>query len=62
METTKVEEHRTEVVLVFSAPVKYRVVKIAHSSFKVVLQIIKYTMIYSGSGPSLEVIALRPAV
>jgi hypothetical protein len=44
---------------VFSAPVKYIIVKITRFSFEVVLRIIKYTMIYPTSGPSLEVIALR---
>jgi hypothetical protein len=46
---------------VFSAPTKYSVVKIACSSSEVVLQTMKHTMIYPGSGPSLEVVALRPA-
>jgi hypothetical protein len=41
---------------------KNRVVKITHSSFEVVLRTTKHTMIYPGSGPSLEVIALRPVV
>jgi hypothetical protein len=41
---------------------KNRVVKIMHSSFKMVLRTMKYTMIYPGSGPSLEVIALCPVV
>jgi hypothetical protein len=41
---------------------KNRVVKIAYSSFEMVLQTTKHTMIYSNSGPSLEVIALRPAI
>jgi hypothetical protein len=49
-------------VSVFFASPRYTVVKIAHSSFEVVSQIIKHTMIYPGSGPSLKVIALRPAV
>jgi hypothetical protein len=39
---------------------KNRVVKIVHSSSEVVLQTIKHMVIYPGSGPSLEVIALRP--
>jgi hypothetical protein len=38
------------------------VVKIACSSSKVVLQPMKHTMIYPGSSPSLEVIALYPVV
>jgi hypothetical protein len=46
---------------VFSAPVKYRVVKIVRSSFEVVLWIRKHPMIYPDSSPSSEVIALRPA-
>jgi hypothetical protein len=41
---------------------KNRVVKITCSSSEVVLQTTKHTMIYHGSGPSLEVIALRPTV
>jgi hypothetical protein len=41
---------------------KNRVVKIMHSSSEVVLRTIKHTIIYSSSGPSLEIIALRPAV
>jgi hypothetical protein len=38
------------------------VVKIAHSYSKMVLQTTKHTKIYAGSGPSLEVIALRSVV
>jgi hypothetical protein len=41
---------------------KNKVVKIAHSSFEVVLRTTKHIMIYLSSGPSLEVIALRPTV
>jgi hypothetical protein len=41
---------------------KNRVVKIAHSSFEMVLRTTKHTMIYPGLGPSLEVIVIRPAV
>jgi hypothetical protein len=41
---------------------KSRVVKIVRSSFEMVLRTIKHTMIYPGSGPSLEVIALHPVV
>jgi hypothetical protein len=52
---------RTRCMSVFSAPARYRVVKIVCSSSKVVLQIMKHTVIYPGSGLSLEVIALRPA-
>jgi hypothetical protein len=37
-------------------------VKILRSSSEVVLQTMKHTMIYLGSGLSLEVIALRPMV
>jgi hypothetical protein len=43
----------------FSALAKYRVVKIARSSCEVVLQTITHTMIYPGSGPSFDIIALR---
>jgi hypothetical protein len=39
---------------------KNRVVKIVRSSSEVVLRTIKHTVIYLGSGPSLEVIALHP--
>jgi hypothetical protein len=46
----------------FFIPEKYRVVKIVHSNFEVVLQITKHTVIYPGLGPSLEVIALLLAV
>jgi hypothetical protein len=46
----------------FSAPKKYRVVKIVHSSFEMVLQTTERTMIYPGSGPSLEVIVICPVV
>jgi hypothetical protein len=38
------------------------VVKITRSSFKVVLQTTKHTMIYPSSDPSLEVIALHVVV
>jgi hypothetical protein len=41
---------------------KNMVVKIAHSSFEMVLRTTKHTMIYLGSGSSLQVIAIRPAV
>jgi hypothetical protein len=41
---------------------KYRVVKIAPSYSKMVLQVTKHTTVYPGSGPSLEVIALRPMI
>jgi hypothetical protein len=41
---------------------KNMVVKIARSSFDMVLQTIKHTMIYPGSGLSSEVIALHLAV
>jgi hypothetical protein len=46
----------------FFAPARYRVVKITRSCSKVVLSTIKHTMVYPSSGPSLEVIALHPAV
>jgi hypothetical protein len=39
-----------------------RVVKITRSSSKMVLRTTKHTMIYPGSGSSLEVIALHLAV
>jgi translation initiation factor 6 (eIF-6) len=41
---------------------KNRMVKIARSSSKMVLQTIKHTIIYPSSDPSSEVIALHPAV
>jgi hypothetical protein len=47
---------------VFSAPARYRVVKITRSNSEVVLRTIKHTMIYPGSGSSSEVIVLRPVV
>jgi hypothetical protein len=47
---------------VFFAPARYKVVKITCSYSKVVLQTTKHTMIYPGLGPSLEVIALHPAI
>jgi hypothetical protein len=43
---------------VFSAPARYRVVKIARSSSDVVLRTIKHTLIYPGLDPSSEVINL----
>jgi hypothetical protein len=43
-------------------PARYRVVKIACSCSEVVLWTTKHTMVYPGSSPSLEVIALRPTV
>jgi hypothetical protein len=49
-------------MLAFFALAKYRVVKITCSSSKVVLRTTKHTVIYPSSGPSSEVIALRPAV
>jgi hypothetical protein len=49
-------------LLVFFALASYRVVKIACSCSEVVLQTIKYTMVYPSSGPSLEVIALRQMI
>jgi predicted membrane channel-forming protein YqfA (hemolysin III family) len=49
-------------LLVFFASARYKVVKIAHSCSEMVLRTTKHTMIYPGSGPSLEVIALRLAV
>jgi hypothetical protein len=47
---------------VFFALARYRVVKIAHYSFEVVLRTTKHTVVYSSLGPSLKVIALRLAV
>jgi hypothetical protein len=47
---------------VFSAPANYGVVKTARSSSEAVLQTMKHTMIYPGSGLPSEVIALRLAV
>jgi hypothetical protein len=49
-------------LLVFFAPANYGVVKIARSSFEVVMWTMKHTMIYTGSCPSSEVIALYPVV
>jgi hypothetical protein len=46
----------------FFVPTRYRVVKIARSYSEMVLQTTKHTIIYPGSGPSLEVIVLCPAV
>jgi hypothetical protein len=48
-------------VLVFFASARYKVVKIMCSCSEVVLRTTKHTMVYPSSGPSLEVIALRPA-
>jgi hypothetical protein len=53
--------HGTTHVSVFCTN-KNRMVKITCSSSEMVLWTIKYTMIYSGSGPSLKIIALRPVV
>jgi hypothetical protein len=50
------------VLSMFYAPTKYRVVKIARSSSEVVWQTMKHTVIYPGSGPSSEAIALHPVV
>jgi hypothetical protein len=41
---------------------KNRVVKIMCSSSEMILQTTKHTMIYPGSGSSLEIIALCPTV
>jgi hypothetical protein len=49
------------VISVFT-PVRYTLVKIAHSSFEVLLRTMKHTVIYPSSGPSSEVIALYPVV
>jgi hypothetical protein len=47
---------------VFFALARYRVVKIEHSCFKVVLRTTKHTIVYPGSGPSLKVIAIHPVI
>jgi hypothetical protein len=47
---------------VFFALIRYKVIKITHSYSEVVFWTIKHNMVYPGSGPSLEVIALRLAV
>jgi hypothetical protein len=47
---------------VFFTLARYKVVKIAHSSFELVLQTIRHTVIYPSSSPYLEVIALCPMV
>jgi hypothetical protein len=47
---------------VFSALARYIEVKITRSYSKVVLQATKHTIVYPGSGPSLEVTVLCPAV
>jgi hypothetical protein len=52
---------RKRYILVFFAPARYRVVKITRSYSEVVLRTIKHTMVYPGSGSSLEVIDLRLA-
>jgi hypothetical protein len=49
-------------LLTSSALTNYGEVNIVCSSFEVVMQTMKYTMIYLGSSPSSEVIALRPLV
>jgi hypothetical protein len=49
-------------ISVFFALARCRVVKIAHSRSEVVLRTTKHAVIYPSSGPSLEVIALRPAI
>jgi hypothetical protein len=46
----------------FFAPARYMMLKIMCSSAEVVLRTTKHTVSYPGSEPSLEVIALRPAV
>jgi hypothetical protein len=50
------------ILSVFFAPVRYMVVKIMRSCSEVVLRTTKHTMVYPGSCPSLEVIALRSVV
>jgi hypothetical protein len=59
---TKLTSMADKNMSVFSTSVNYGVVKITHFSFEVVLQITEHTMIYLGSGPSKEIIALHPAV
>jgi hypothetical protein len=46
---------------VFFAPVRCRVVKITYSCFEVILRTIKHIIVYLGSGPYYEEIALRLA-
>jgi hypothetical protein len=46
----------------FFAPTRYWVVTISRSCSDVVLRTTKHTMVYTGSGPSLEVIALRQEI
>jgi hypothetical protein len=50
------------VVSVFFAPASYRLVKIVHSCFELVLRTKKHTMVYPGSDTSLGIIALHIAV
>jgi hypothetical protein len=52
----------SQVLSMFSALAKYKVVKITYSSSEVAVQITKHTVIYTGLGPSLKVIAIRLAV
>jgi hypothetical protein len=47
---------------VFSTLRNYGVIKIARSSFEVVLRTMKHTIIYPSLAPSSEVIALRLVV
>jgi hypothetical protein len=47
---------------VFFCTGKNKVVKVVRSNSEIVLRTTMHTMIYPGSGPSLEVIALRLAV
>jgi hypothetical protein len=49
-------------LLLFFAPTRYRVVKIARSYSEMALQTTKYTIVYPGSDFSLEIISLRLAV
>jgi hypothetical protein len=44
------------------SPARYRVVKIMHSSFEVVLQTMKHIMVYRCSGPYSKVIGMRPVI
>jgi hypothetical protein len=49
------------VVCVFSIPVNNRVIRLHDSSSKMILRINEHIIVYSGSGPSIEVIAICPA-
>jgi hypothetical protein len=57
-----VAQSKAFILSVFSATVKYMVVKTTRSSFDVVLRTTKHIVIYPGSGPCSEIIVLRPTV